>query len=143
MCFQLEWRYILWCLLWFVMVIGLFVFESDFIKWVWFGNVIVLGCQGNMLFLFCVGEEEGFKINFVFWGRDDFKICLFDKFFKLVMFCFFVGNILKFLCYVCEKCLFCIFLVFEMFFEKLLCFGVLKFLKVGYDCRVMSGMGVR
>lgn len=140
---QLEWRYILWCLSWLVTAIGLPAFESDLTKWVRLGNATALGCQGNMLSLSCAGEEEGLKINSAFWGRDDLKTCLPDKPSKSVKFCPPAGNTLKFLRHVCEKRPFCTFPVSEMFFEKSPCPGVLKFLKVGYDCRVMSGMGAR
>lgn len=140
---KLEWSYILWCLSWFVRVIGLPAFESDLTKWVRLGNATALGCQGNMLSLSCAGEEEGLKINSAFWGRDDLKTCLPEKPSNSLKFCPPAGDTLKFLRHVCEKRSFCTFPVSEMFFEKSPCPGVPKFLKVGYDCRMMSGMGAR
>jgi len=140
---QLEWSYILWCLSWLVTVIGLPAFESNLTKWVRLGNATALGCQGNMLTLSCAGEEEGLKINSAFWGRDDLKTCLPDNHSNPLKLCPPAGETLKFLRHVCEKRPTCTFPVSEMFFEKSMCPGVPKFLKVGYDCRMMSGMGAR
>ena len=96
-----------------------------------------------MLSLSCAGEEEGLKINSAFWGRDDLRTCLPEKHSNSLKFCPPAGNTLKFLRHVCEKRPFCTFPVSEMFFEKSPCPGVPKFLKVRYDCRMMSGMGSR
>lgn len=140
---QLESSYILRCLSWLVLVTGLPRFESKLTKWVRLRNASALGCEGNMLSLSCAGEEEGLKINSAFWGRDDLKTCLPEKHSNLLKFCPPAGNTLKFLRHVCEKRPFCTFPVSEMFFEKSPCPGVPKFLKVRYDCRMMSGMGSR
>ena len=139
----LEWSYILWCLSWLVLVTGLPVFESHLTNWVRLGNATALGCQGNMLSLSCAGKEEGLKINSAFWGRDDLKTCIPDKRYIPLKFCPPAGDTLKFLRHVCEERPVCTFPVSEMFFEKSLCPGVPKFLKVRYDCRMMSGMGAR
>lgn len=140
---QLESSYILWYLSWLVLVTGLPRFESKLTKWVRLRNASALGCEGNMLSLSCAGEEEGLKINSAFWGRDDLKTCLPEKHSNSLKFCPPAGNTLKFLRHVCEKRPFCTFPVSEMFFEKSPCPGVPKFLKVRYDCRMMSGMGSR
>ena len=126
-------------------MIGLPAFESDLTKWVRLGNATALGCEGNMLSLSCAGEEEGLKINSAFWGRDDLKTCLPEKpaNHRQLKFCPPAGDTLGFLRHVCEKRPFCTFPVSEEFFEKSLCPGVPKFLKVVYDCRMMSGMGAR
>ena len=140
---QLKSSYILWYLSWLVLVTGLPRFESKLTKWVRLRNASALGCEGNMLSLSCAGEEEGLKINSAFWGRDDLKTCLPEKHSNSLKFCPPAGNTLKFLRHVCEKRPFCTFPVSEMFFEKSPCPGVPKFLKVRYDCRMMSGMGSR
>ena len=140
---QLESSYILWYLSWLVLVTGLPRFESKLTKWVRLRNASALGCEGNMLSLSCAGEEEGLKINSAFWGRDDLRTCLPEKHSNSLKFCPPAGNTLKFLRHVCEKRPFCTFPVSEMFFEKSPCPGVPKFLKVRYDCRMMSGMGSR
>lgn len=119
-------------------------FESELTKWVRLANATALGCDGNMLSLSCSGEEEGLKINSAFWGRDDLKTCLPDKPSKELKFCP-PTNVLAKLRHVCEKHPFCNFPVSEAFFEcpDVPCPDVPKFLKVVYDCRMMSGMGAR
>ena len=117
-------------------------FESDLTKWVRLANATALGCEGNMLSLSCAGQEEGLKINSASWGRDDLKTCLPDKPLNQLKFCPPTSTLAK-LRDVCEKRPFCSFPVSEVFFEKSLCPAVPKFLKVVYDCRMMSGMGAR
>lgn len=120
-------------------------FESTLTNWVRLANATALGCEGNMLSMSCSGQEEGLKIKSAFWGRDDLKTCLPDKLSMQLNFCppSDPQYALEKLRSVCEKQPFCSIPVSEMFFEKSLCPGVSKFLKVLYDCRVMSGMGAR
>lgn len=122
-------------------------FESNLTKWVRLANATALGCEGNMLSLSCAGEEEGLKINSAFWGRDDLKTCLPDKPSNQLKFCPPTDQlrlaVTEKLRSVCEKRPFCSIPVSEAFFEKSLCPAVPKFLKVVYDCRMMSGMGAR
>lgn len=120
-------------------------FESDLTKWVRLANATSLGCEGNMLTLSCAGQEEGLKINSAFWGRDDLKTCLPEKPLKQLKFCPQAEPLyaLAKLRSVCEKQSTCSFPVSDAFFEKELCPDVAKFLKVLYDCRMMSGMGAR
>lgn len=139
---QREWSYIFWGLSWLVSTFGL-PFESNLTKWVRLANATALGCEGNMLSLSCAGQQEGLKINSAFWGRDDAKTCLPDKSSKQLCPPTKPLYALAKLRSVCEKRPFCIFPVSEAFFEEKLCPGVAKFLKVGYDCRMMSGMGAR
>lgn len=120
-------------------------FESALTNWVRLANATALGCEGNMLSLSCAGQEEGLKINSAFWGRDDLKTCLSEKPSQQLKFCppadpqYALGKLRS----VCEKQPSCGVPVSDAFFEKSLCPGVSKFLKVVYDCRMMSGMGAR
>lgn len=139
---QLEWRYILWYLSWLVnMAFGL-PFESALTNWVRLANATALGCEGNMLSLSCAGQEEGLKINSAVWGRDDLKTCLPDKPSKQLNFCS-PKTVPVDLTHICEKQPSCSFYVSEALFGKPFCPSVPKFLKVVYDCRMMSGMGAR
>ena len=121
-------------------------FESTLTNWVRLANATALGCDGNMLSLSCGGQEEGLKINSAFWGRDDLNTCLPDKpsamNFKLCAPTQPYYALAK-LQSSCEKQPFCNIPVSDLFFERSFCPGVAKFLKVVYDCRVMSGMGAR
>ena len=121
-------------------------FESTLTNWVRLANATALGCEGYMLSLSCAGQEEGLKINSAFWGRDDLKTCLPDKpSVQKLKFCPSTEPqyALEKLRSVCEKRPFCSIPLSDLFFEKSPCPGVSKFLKVVYDCRVMSGMGAR
>lgn len=143
MCHLVEWI-IICCLSCFLMASGL-PFESTLTKWVRLANATALGCEGNMLWLSCAGQEEGLKINSAFWGRDDLKTCIPDKPSQQLKFCPPTDPLypLTKLRSACEKQPFCNVPVSDAFFEKPLCPGVAKYLKVVYDCRMMSGMGAR
>lgn len=144
MCHSAEW--ILLCFLSFAVIASSLPFESTLTNWVRLANATALGCEGNPLSLSCAGQEEGLKINSAFWGRDDLKTCLPEgNPSKQLKFC--LPTDAKYalvkLKSVCEKQPFCSVPVSDTFFEKALCPGVPKFLKVVYDCRMMSGMGAR
>ncbi|RMX51057.1 hypothetical protein pdam_00018896 [Pocillopora damicornis] len=139
-----ELRFICWCLSWLFTAFG-FPFESNLTEWVRQANATALGCEGHMLTLSCAGQEEGLKINSAFWGRNDLKTCIPDKPREQMKMCSPVEPLyaVKKLRHVCEGQPTCGFPVSDAFFEKPLCPGVSKFLKVVYDCRMMSGMGAK
>ena len=143
MCHFVKWI-LLSCFSFLVFASGL-PFESTLTNWIRLANATALGCEGNMLSLSCAGQEEGLKINSAYWGRDDLKTCLPDKPSKPLKFCPPTDPqyALKKLRSVCETQPSCGVPVSDVFFEKSLCPGVPKFLKVVYDCRMMSGMGAR
>ena len=143
MCHLIEW--ILFFCVYRLMTASGNPFESKLTKLVRQGNITGLGCEGNTLWLSCAGQEEGLKINSAFWGRSDLKTCLGDKPSKQLKVCPPTEPLyaLKKLSTVCDAQPFCNVPVNDAFFEKPLCPGVSKFLKVVYDCRVMSGMGAR
>ena len=120
-------------------------YESELTNWVRLANATALGCEGQPLTLTCAGQEEGLKINSAFWGRDDLKTCLPSGHGVQLKLCpqtdpSYSKEKLR---AVCDKKPFCILPVSDAFFDKPLCPNVSKFLKIIYDCRMMSGMGAR
>jgi len=103
-----------------------------------------LACEGSDMNLMC-GIEQGINVMSAFWGRNDTKTCELQA----------KGNSpktnipctpycstypLEKVRTLCNKKQFCTLSASTAFFElPLCCPNVLKYLKVGYSCHLMSG----
>eukprot|EP00794_Sanderia_malayensis_P018813 gene18813-20709_t len=107
-------------------------------------NGLALGCEGESVNINCP-NYEGIRIVDAFWGRDDTKTCqpdnpLEERSYKDM--CKPVKNNyaldkVKEQCHELESCK-----VFATttFFDTELCPNVIKYVRVKYECRHMSGM---
>ena len=137
-----------------VLVVALFLvqvvlkgtcFESKITNLIRKANITELGCDGQSTSLVC-GSEEGIKIRSVFWGRKDTTTCPSQdpkKTTKQLCKTKDPTYPLKKVKTLCDGKALCSLDASETYFEAPLCPKVAKYLKVVYDCRVMSGMGAR
>lgn len=119
-----------------------YCFESKLTNLVRKANIIELGCEGQPINLMC-GSEEGIKVKSVFWGRSDTTTCPSANPKKTTKQLCKEGDPnypLKKVKTLCDSEPRCILHASETYFEAPLCPKVSKYLRVVYDCRLMSGM---
>lgn len=103
-----------------------------------------LACEGSDLNLMC-GIEQGIKILSAFWGRNDTKTCALEAekhSQKTTIPCtpYCSSYPLEKVKSICNKKQFCTLSATTSFFElPLCCPNVLKYLKVSYNCHLMTG----
>lgn len=103
-----------------------------------------LACEGSDTNLMC-GLEQGIDVLSAFWGRNDTKTCELqanEQSMKTNIPCtpYCSSYPLKKVKSLCNKKQFCTLSASAEFFElPLCCPNVLKYLKVRYNCRLMSG----
>ena len=118
-------------------------FESKLTDVVRKASIIELGCDGQSIYLMC-GREEGIKVKSVFWGRNDTTTCPSSKPRKTTKQLCKAGDPsypLKKVTNLCDSKTMCALDASETYFEAPVCPNVAKYLKVVYDCRLMSGLG--
>ena len=118
-------------------------FESKLTNVIRKANITELGCAKQSITLMC-GKEEGIKVNSAFWGRNDTKTCPSSepkKTSKQLCKSKDKNYPLKKIQTLCDGRTVCTLDASEAYFETPVCPGVAKYLKVIYDCRLMSGMG--
>ena len=108
------------------------------------GNQQELACEGSEMNLMC-STEQGISVTSAFWGRNDTKICEFQakkELRKTTVPCtpYCSTYPLEKIKSYCNKKQFCTLSASSLFFElPLCCPNVLKYLKVTYNCHLMTG----
>ena len=113
-------------------------------EWVKMADALAVGCEGEYVDINCP-NYEGIRIVSAFWGRDDVVTCQPDnplepKSYKDM--CKPVAKDYAFrkVKHMCQGIESCKIPATTLFFDTEMCPNVLKYLRIKYECRHMTGM---